>query len=135
MLLVLAISLLGCSDNEKDETLSYEVIDIDIVDLGKITTDLKFDIYQENNSDTIICHLTTNVIKTGDVVKSIHAMTFGRTFKININTSPNDFSCNDSSCFSIHDLKFNIIGLNKGNYNVTLGINNVYGIPFNLKIN
>lgn len=59
----------------------------------------------------------------------------GKNLKMKIITSPNDFSCNEPFCFTVHELKFNIVGLKKGKYDIDLGINNGYGKPFEFIIN
>lgn len=131
----LSIIMLSCSNRDEDETVTYKTVDVNMIDLGKISTDFSFDINQNVISDDFRCNLKTNVIRSGDVIDTIMVVSVGKELKMNIITSPNDFSCNEPSCFSVHELNFNIVGLKKGKYNVIIGINNGYGKPFDFIIN
>ncbi|MFV0310342.1 MAG: hypothetical protein ACK5KN_01685 [Dysgonomonas sp.] len=135
LFLALSMIMLSCGSGNEDETVIYKTVDINMIDLGKISTDLSFDISQGISSDIHSCCLRTKLIRSGDVIDTIMVASAGKDLKISIITSPNDFTCSESSCFTVHELKFNIVGLKKGKYNIDLGINNGYGKPFEFIIN
>lgn len=132
---VLSLALPSCNNEDVEEALTHKTANANMLDLGTIPTEFSFDIITNNNSDTYKCKIRINIIKTGDTIDTIMFFSSGKELKINIITTPNDFSCNEPSCYSAHELNFDVIGLKKGNFNVNLGINNAFKKPFNIIIN
>lgn len=134
--LILSAMLCNSCDNEKEE-IKEEVItvsNIHLIDLGQTLPTTGFLI---NRVDaTLKCEVKTNRIKTGDEIQEVNVILKGQTIQFNIKTSPNDFDCNDASCFSTHLITFNIDSeLENIQYTIELGINNVYESGFNYKLN
>lgn len=134
LLLILSIGIWSCDNNEKSEIITYKTTNVSITDLGKISTNPIFEINYNDSADASSCSIRTNLIKSGDNIDTITVVFTENILNMNIISTPNDQSCNEPSCFSIHDVKFDIIGLKKGNYKVNMVINNVYGKPFEYNI-
>lgn len=135
-LVAFVIIVESCTNNAyENETIIYNVVDISMHDLGQISTDLSFDIYPDSTTNTHICHIKTNTIKIDDRIDRILVSSTEKTIQINISTFPNSSDCKELSCYSTHDLRFSIVGLNDGDYNITWGVNNVYNKPLNFHVN
>ncbi|MCL1938777.1 MAG: hypothetical protein FWF52_10320 [Candidatus Azobacteroides sp.] len=113
----------SCSnDNGKEEKIYLEVTDITLKDIGKKPSEFEFDIESINDSIQK-CIMRTRAIKKNDNVESIKAFIQGKNLNIDVISYPYDFECDNDSCFTVHDVSFNLIGLNKGYYNVYTRVN------------
>ena len=119
--LFLIIFCLSCSN--EDETVTLDVSNIKLIDVGQITYNYSFDATFVGDS-TCECKIRTVNIKKGDSIASLDAFLKESELYINIISSPYDFDCNLDSCFTVHDLYFDLNLLNQKEYYVTLSINN-----------
>lgn len=134
ILTTLIILMYGCNNdnNEPKEEIIF-VSNISMEDLGQVNPSSEFSLIKGNN--IMRCKLKTPLIKIGDEIESLKAKLIGRTVRIEIVTIPNDFNCNNTSCFSTHFITFDLEKeLAKGDYIIELGINYGYGKPINYKV-
>ncbi len=124
--ILLIVFLTGCDkDNERRKDLKVE--DINLIDIGRgETAENKF----EKNlvGDTLHCKIRTLYIKKNDTIAYINAFIEKNVLNISAVSSPYDFDCNADSCFTIHDLSFKVIGVNKNNYPINIWINHNFNI-------
>ncbi|GHT60769.1 hypothetical protein AGMMS50239_10350 [Bacteroidia bacterium] len=111
----------SCSDDD-EEKIHLEVADIHLKDIGRISAKFEFDITSICDS-VKKCTMRTHAIKKNDSIKSIEASIQGNNLNIDVISYPFDFDCADDSCFTVHDISFNLVGINKGSYNVCARIN------------
>ncbi len=125
-ILLLSLLLIGISVSCKKEveTVNLEVSNIRLVDVGQVN-DYNYSVDAAIVGDsTCECKIRTIIIKKGDSIASLNAYTKDNELHIDITSSPFDFDCNEDSCFTYHDLYFNLNLVNKKEYYVNPWINN-----------
>lgn len=133
LLHILILFIVSCKQD--DETVTFDVSNIRLIDVGQITHKFSFDATIVGDS-TCECIIRTINIKKGDSIASLNAFIKGNDLHIDIVSSPYDFDCNEDSCFTVHDLYFDLNLLNQKEYDVTLSINNGCaegGCPYDFK--
>lgn len=118
MLLLLIVSC-----NKEEEIVPLHVSSIRLIDAGQITHNYSFNAAIVGDS-TCECKISTVLIKKGDSIATISAFVQGKELHIDITSSPYDFDCNEDSCFTVHDVYFNLNLVNQKEYYVTPMINN-----------
>lgn len=115
--------------SKEEEKVNLKVSDIYLDDIGRTPpTDFKFDI--ESISDNVQkCSIRTRSIKKNDTIQSIEAFIIDNNLNIDVISSPYDFDCRDDSCFTAHNLSFNLNNFNVGSYNITIRINLITQVP------
>jgi len=111
----------SCSKKE-DEKVNIKVTDIELKDMGRIPYEFIFDIKSINDSIKQ-CTIRTRVIHKNDTIQSIEVFVQKNNLNIDVISSPFDFDCSDDSCFTVHDVNFNLINIDKGFYNVCTRVN------------
>jgi hypothetical protein len=121
----------SCS-HDNEEKIFLEVSDISLKDLGKNPPhEFKFDM-ESINGNVQRCAIRTSAIKKNDNIESIEAFVQGNKLSISVTSYPNDFDWDDTD-LTMHELSFNLTGINKGSYNVRTRINN-NDIDFHYKL-
>lgn len=121
---LLSLLLIICISCAKEvETVTLVVSNIRLIDVGQISHNYSFDAVIVGDS-TCECKIRTVNIKKGDSIASLNAFVKGNELHIDIISSPYDFSCMEDSCFTVHDLYFDLNLINQKEYYVTPSINN-----------
>jgi hypothetical protein len=133
LLFVLIVVLSICCCNDKDDSSVPVVVDnISMTNLGRENIGqepIEPTVIFAQSNDTIKCMIRTKLIKKVDTLQSVSAYIKTKTLIIDIQSSPNEFECSTSDCYSIHEVFFDLIGGIKSNgINVKIGINNVFGL-------
>ncbi len=129
-LIIILLTFVFISCNDDNEKIILNVSDIKLTDVGQVHYEFNFEAtYLNDNIQK--CYVRTNLIKKNDTIKYIEALVQGNNLNINIVSSPYDFDCNSEECLSIHDVEFNLIGLEKGNYVIDVGVNHGHDKKFN----
>lgn len=131
ILFILSICFfISCCENE-DEITYLDISDVEFIDLGKIPFESSF-IAIPNRNGFQECTIRTIGIKKNDNLRSAKAYIKTKSNKlyIDIDSSPHDFDCISDSCFTVHDIKFNLYGQRSKEYTIIIGINNIYGKGF-----
>ncbi|MEG2600060.1 MAG: hypothetical protein RSA66_11375 [Muribaculaceae bacterium] len=112
----------SCNKNkDEDEKIHLESTLIDLIDIGRIKPyEFRFDL-KIINDKICQCKIRTRHMTKDDEIESINAILQGNNLNIDIISYPFDWDCND--CFTAHDITFNLIGINKGKYNISVKIN------------
>ena len=116
LILLFLFFVSSCSKKE-DEKIYLKISDVVLNDIGRISSNFKFDIMPINDSIKR-CTIITRAIQKNDSIKSIEAFIQGNDLNISVISYPNNFDCDDDSCYTVHELSFNVICINKGNYDV-----------------
>jgi hypothetical protein len=120
-LIIMAVFFFAsCDDHVK--RIDFEIGNVKLIDVGKVDRNFKFESLYSN--DTLTCKIHTISIKKNDTIASIKAFYEDKFLNIVVFSSPYYFDCNADSCFTMHDLKFDLIGLN-GNYLTKVWINSM----------
>ncbi|MBK5215873.1 MAG: hypothetical protein JJE53_03670 [Candidatus Pacebacteria bacterium] len=122
LLLSFLLIIFSVSCTQEDETVTLDVSNIRIIDVGQIAHDYSFDAAIVGDS-TCECKISTVLIKKGDSIATLSAFVKGNELHIDIISSPYDFDCNEDSCFTVHDIYFNLNLVNQKEYYVTPMIN------------
>ena len=124
--ILIILFLTGCS-NDNEKRLNFDVKDIQLTNLEGISSDFEFE--SSLNGNNLNCRIKTKHIKKDDSINSIYAYIENKVLTIYIFSTPNDFDCITNDCFTVHDLKFTIIGIKKGEYPVNIYVNSVNTNP------
>jgi len=132
LLFVLIVVSICCCNDKDDSPVSVVVDNMSMTNLGRENIGQEpvepTGIFAKSN-DTIKCMIRTKLIKNVDTLQSVSAYILNKTLIIDIQTSPNEFECSTSDCYSIHEVFFDLIGGIKGKgISVKIGINYVYGL-------
>lgn len=121
---VIAATLFSVSSCHHDDEreIYLDVADIGLVDIGRIPYEFEFST-ETINDNAQRCKIRTRLIKKNDQIKSIKAVVKGNDLTIDVISYPFDFECNEDSCFTVHEVNFDLIGIKKGTYNVLTRIN------------
>ena len=120
IIILLAITFLNCNE-DKSEITELKVMNVVLIDEGHVSHEFTFN--TESIGDTLRCY-TFAIIHSGDTIKSINASVNNQKVIIDVITSPNDFDCLESSCFTLGKIVFDIVGLKEGVYKTSLFVNN-----------
>jgi hypothetical protein len=122
IVIIVTLFLVDSCYHDEEEKVYLEVADSNLKDIGRISSEFEFDIKSIN--DTVKkCTMRTRAIKKNDNIESIKVFIQGKNLNIDVISYPFDFDCADDSCFTVHDVSFNLIGINKGSYNVCTRVN------------
>jgi hypothetical protein len=113
-------SLIACK--KEDVKIPLKIENIQVIDMGHLQEKYAFTASFKNDS-VCACTLRTIYIKVGDTLESMDAWVKGDLLTIDVNSLPYDFDCNVDSCFTIHDVKFDLKGLEHRSYTVDIGVN------------
>lgn len=130
-LIILSLLLLG-SCVEEEEIITLDVSQIKLVDRGRISHQFSFEGEIVGDSITAV-RIRTMMIKKGDSINYINASLTGKDLRIDIASTPYDFYCNEDTCFTVHDVYFNLNLAKIEKYDIDLRINNGVaerGIPY-----
>ncbi|MPN10121.1 hypothetical protein SDC9_157414 [bioreactor metagenome] len=134
-----ALILTGCVDEENiPNEVFFDVTDKELIYKGEIADKFAFGVLSEN--DTVRCTVRTVFIMENDSLESIKVSTIDDQLYIRIETSPYnnpEWEWYDiENLTKVHEVRFNILGLKKGTYNLLgLRINNIYLNKDNFIIN
>lgn len=121
------ILLIGCNpeDDVPQETL-LNVVDEELVYMGEVEDKMALSITMEN--DTVKCYIRTIFVMKEDSLKSITASIIEDYLHITVETSPynNPEWYDTEKLTESHDIKFNILDLEKGTYKLRLIVNNSF---------
>lgn len=134
LILLMILFILSCS---KDEEESYQVRVI-----NEKLTPIEFENFNSDISieaklkgDTLKCKVVTIYINKNDTLKRITSKSKKNVLNIKIETDPNPV-CLEDSCWTVHEVSFDLLQMKIENYNVLVGINNYYkSIDVNLNKN
>jgi hypothetical protein len=121
---LLIVLITSCKENEEDTT-SLDVSNINLIDVGHGTSGFDFEAHSVGDS-LCECMIRVRNIKKGDSIATFNALLKGNDLTIDIVSSPYDFECNDDSCFTVHELYFNLNIVPK-EYSIFLNVNNICG--------
>ncbi|MDR2118449.1 MAG: hypothetical protein LBP25_02785 [Tannerellaceae bacterium] len=116
------VFLTGCNRQHVEKRVYYEVTDVRLTDMGRVSSKFEFD--SSLNKDSLYCRIITRSIKKNDTLSTVQAYTEDDILTVYILSSPYDFDCNTDSCMSVHEVRFTVIGINKGDYTAHLSVNN-----------
>ena len=136
ILMFTALILTGCVEEENvPNEVFFDVTDKELMYKGETADKFAFGVLSEN--DTVRCTVRTVFIMENDSLESIKVSTIDDQLYIRIETLPynNPEWYDIEKLTKVHEVRFNILGLKKGTYNLGLRINNIYLNKDNFTIN
>jgi len=130
LLILLILFLSSCTD--EDEKILLNISDIQLNDIGIVHCEFNFDAIPSENSIQK-CMVRTGNVKKNDNIKYINGFIQGNKILIDIVSFPYDFDCNDDSCFTVHEVLFNLNNVNSTSYNIDVRVNFVSTGSFNFQ--
>ncbi len=126
---------ISCNKNEEPKEISLKVANSQLVYQGEVSDKAGFNVQFIN--DTAKCVLRTVYIMPDDTLGYVKASVINNNLTINVITKPDDNPnwADISKLTKVHDVKFNLIGLRKGVYNLQLTVNNTTSSKSNFLIN
>ena len=121
ILLFLIFSVFGC--DEEEHSIILDVENASLVPVGQVHYEFSFE--TKARKDTLQCCIVTNGIRKNDTIKSITASVLKNSLTVYIDTSPNDF-CLEESCWLVHNVYFDLIGVPYGIYDADICINSMH---------